>query len=207
MRESIVKRILARLDPTSDPEFARLNLGGSKCWSQKYPDVPSPDSRLSPQVLAAAWTCHDIYGEEMPRIAADLLEAGVDSPSLRQLAGEIHVTCSADVERLVAKAFRELDISYPLLDCQAQLLITRQIAREVIAGERGADTACTDLFVIWGRHAQVHDVSTLLTLSDEMIWDSEGQRFVVKETDQMLDIYARLGRLTDEQILAQDSTL
>jgi hypothetical protein len=52
----------------------------------------------------------------------------------------------------------------------------------------------------------ISDVSALLMLRDEIIWDSERQRFVLEETQQMLDTYARLGRLTDKQILAQDST-
>jgi len=71
----------------------------------------------------------------MPGIAADLLEAGFDSPSLRRLAGEI-ATCSADVEELVAKVIREFGLPYPMPEEQAQLIFARQLAREVIAGRR-----------------------------------------------------------------------
>jgi hypothetical protein len=71
----------------------------------------------------------------MPSIATDLLEAGYDSPSLRRLAGEMNVQCSADVEELV---FHELSAPYPLSETEARLILVRQLAREVIAGERNA---------------------------------------------------------------------
>ena len=71
----------------------------------------------------------------MPAIAADLLEAGYDTPSLRRLAGETLIRCSADAESLVKSVLRELGVTYPLSDRQARLLAARQVAREVIAGK------------------------------------------------------------------------
>lgn len=40
-------------------------------------------------------------------MAAELLEAGHDTPTLRRLAGEIGVGSSADVEPLVSRMFQE----------------------------------------------------------------------------------------------------
>ena len=44
----------------------------------------------------------------MPLVAADLLEAGYDTPSLRRLAGELNVASYSDVEPLVARMFPTL---------------------------------------------------------------------------------------------------
>lgn len=46
----------------------------------------------------------------MPSIAADLLEAGYDSPTLRRIAGEMNVSSSSDVEALVERMFREFEV-------------------------------------------------------------------------------------------------
>jgi hypothetical protein len=121
------------------PDDFRGLLTAAPCsFAERYPDVPKPEPRLSPKLLAARWSTHDFYGEHMPSIATDLLEAGYDSPSLRRLAGEMNVQCSADVEELVAKVFHELSAPYPLSETEARLILVRQLAREVIAGERNA---------------------------------------------------------------------
>jgi len=119
-------------------------------FAEEYPHVPKPDSDLSPQLLAARWVTHDLYGEDMPSIAADLLEAGFDTPALRRLAGEMTVECSADVENLVAKVFREFCVSYPLSESEANLICSRRIARGVIAGRRNAWAAASLIHAIWG---------------------------------------------------------
>ena len=135
MLRGLIDRFLRKLSPTAPPELSVLKLDPPRSWRGQYPDVPEPDSDLSVQLIAARWRCNDIYGEDMPGIAADLLEAGFDSPSLRRLAGEI-ATCSADVEELVAKVIREFGLPYPMPEEQAQLIFARQLAREVIAGRR-----------------------------------------------------------------------
>lgn len=39
-------------------------------------EIPQPDSLLTPILVAARWVSHDLYNEDMPGVAADLLEAG-----------------------------------------------------------------------------------------------------------------------------------
>ncbi len=80
----------------------------------KYTNVPAPDDPLTPISVAVRWTSHDLYGEEMPGIAADLLEKGFDSLSLRRLAGETKVHSRDDIEPLVNSTFRQLGVDYPL---------------------------------------------------------------------------------------------
>src|SRR5579859_1836679 len=88
--------------------------------------------------------------EDMPRVAADLLEAGYETPSLVRLAGEINVSSSADVEPLVALTFRELGVRYPITQTEADLIVSRHVAREVIAGQRNAWAAANYLEIVFG---------------------------------------------------------
>ena len=141
----------------------------------------------------------------MPSIAADLLETGLDSPTLRRLAGEMGARSSADVADLVAKMFREFNIPCPMPEKRAKLIITRQVAREVIAGERDPGRAAYYLeTAIWDSNWNTsnEDLATMFALNDELNWDPEYRRFRSLTTADLLDAFARLAKLTDEEILA-----
>ena len=101
-----------------------------------FPEVPPPDDPLSPPLLASRWVSGDLRGDDMPGIAADLLEAHYDSQSLRRLAGEMEASNSAGLEPLVGAMFKELGVNYPMSEREAKIIVSRQIAREVIAGTR-----------------------------------------------------------------------
>jgi hypothetical protein len=119
-------------------------------YSDRYPEVPEPEPRLSPTLLAARWASHDLYGEDMPSLAADLLESGLDTPSIRRLAGEMRVACSADVEEIVGRMFHELSVPYPISETEARANFALQVAREVIAGERNAWAAASHIEIgVW----------------------------------------------------------
>jgi len=205
VKEGLIQRFFARFNPQSAPDIVSLEIGVPRDISYKYPNVPSPESSLAPQLLAAAWKTHDLYGEDMPEIAADLLEAGYDTPSLRRLAGEIGITCSADVEDILAEVFRELNIRYPLSEMQATLIVSRQVAREVIAGRRDAGHAAAYFGhkTRWDSRAP-EDLRILFALNDELSWDPGRQRFVTPITGDFYDVFARIASITDEQIFAEE---
>jgi hypothetical protein len=46
-------------------------------------------------MVAARWVLGLIPSQELPQIATEALEAGLDSPALRELAGELHPTLDA----------------------------------------------------------------------------------------------------------------
>jgi hypothetical protein len=203
MKAGFIQKFLARFNAQSAPDIVSLEIGVPRDLSYKYPNVPPPDPVLSPQLLAAAWTCHDVYGEEMPAVAANLLEAGFDSPSLRRLAGEIGVACSADVEEIVAKTFRELNIRYPLSEMQARLIVSRQVAREVIGGRRDSERAARYLRseIGWDRRPP-GDLWNLFELLDDLVWNSGYLKFANANADDFFDTFARIAMMTDEQIFA-----
>jgi len=207
MKGGFFERLFAKFSLAGEPSFVHLNIEKTANFSQKYPNVPAPESKLSIKLLAAEWASHGIYGEDMPQVAANLLEAGYDSPSLRRLAGEMRVTCSADVEDLVRRTFRELGVPYPLSEKQAKLIVTRQVARLVIAGEYDPERAGTFLEIqIWGWSHETEDLSRLFALNDELTWSPEHRRPVALVRDDLVDAFARLALCTDEQIFAPDSS-
>jgi len=83
---------------------------------------------------------------ELPGIALDAIQAGYDSPSLRQLAGTSEHD-SHEANRLFAKAIRELDLPVPPAP-EAGLALSRDIAREVLSG---ASTPYEGAKRIWDR--------------------------------------------------------
>jgi hypothetical protein len=136
----------------------------------------------------------------MPSLAADLLENGADTPALRRLAGEMRVTCSADVEELVGETFRELSVPYPISEMHAKLIFTRQIAREVIAGERNAWAAASHLeIVIWGWNTENSDIQSIFDLRDQLNWDNVNRGKIPILTGELIKTFARLGSRTDQE--------
>ena len=81
---------------------------------------------------AAFWQLELLPSEDLPPIAANALEKGLDSPSLRILAGEMEKVASI-VGPLFLAALRELGI--PLPDpASAQMTAARFYARKIVDG-------------------------------------------------------------------------
>jgi hypothetical protein len=105
----------------------------------------------------------------MPRVAADMLEAGYDTPALRRLAGEIQVASSSDVEPLVTQVFHELGVAFPLSGVRARMVTSRQVAREVVAGLRNRWAAASHLeIVVWRWIAPDATLDALFSINDEI---------------------------------------
>jgi hypothetical protein len=142
--------MLRKLFTLNKEDLSGLYTDAPQSWAISYPDVPPPDGPNSPIALAARWASHDLYGEKMPEIALDLLEAGFDTPALRRLAGETLIKSTADAEPLVSRVFGELGVPYPLNENDARLWVTRQVSREVISGIRNPWAAASHLEIaIW----------------------------------------------------------
>jgi hypothetical protein len=84
------------------------------------------------ELLAALWTVNEIRSEELPPLAADLLEVGYDGKYLRRLAGETVAATRADVAELADKAFAQLGVPEPMDVAAANRLITRSLAEKVL---------------------------------------------------------------------------
>jgi hypothetical protein len=188
-------------DMTTREEFLDLYTSPPTSLAQAYPDVPAPAPSYSPSILAARWQSHDLYGEDMPRIAADLLEAGNDTPTIRRLPGEMNIRSSSDVENLVERMFREFAIRYPLSQEEANLILSRQIAREVIAGLHNPWAAANKLEIaIWGWHAPNSTLGTIFGINEAIDIEPKYRPPVEALKKELLDSFASLARLTDQEL-------
>jgi hypothetical protein len=183
-------------------DFLDLYTRPPNSLSALYPDIPPPDPPYCPRLLAARWTVHDLYGEDMPGIAADLLEAEHDTPTIRRLAGEMNVRSSSEVESLVERMFRELGTQYPLSQANANLFISRHIAREVIAGNRNPWAAANTLQItIWGWRAPNSTLGEIFGINDAIDIEPKYRPTLETLRNELLDSFASLARLTDEEVL------
>jgi len=189
-------------DVDAREDFLDLYTKPPTSLAASYPDVPVPDPSYSPRLLAAQWTVHDLYGEDMPRIAADLLEAGHDTPTTRRLAGEMNVRSSSDVESLMVRMFKEFAVRYPLSHTEANLIISRQIAREVIAGIRNPWAAANKLEIaIWGWHAPNSTLGAIFGINEAVDIELKYRPPLETLRNELLDCFASLARLTDEEVV------
>jgi hypothetical protein len=195
-------------DPSGAAAILRLHLKEPGPWVGHYPDVPPPEQRLSLEMFVARFVCGDIYGEDTPEMAADLLEAGYDTPSLRRLAGEMQVHDRADASAYIDRIAREAGLPVPFPLRQAQMLVTQHIARKVIAGQLDPWRAVGDFEETWGWRTdpQQSDIRLILAAADEFIWDQEAQRYRPVVDQDLVDAFARLARLGDEACLAANET-
>jgi hypothetical protein len=192
---------MIRTDMSVKEDFSDLYARMPISVAEKYPDVPAPDPPLSPDILAARWRSHDLYGEDMPRIAADLLEAGHDTPSLRRLAGEVNVRSSSEVEPLVQRVFNELGVHFPNTQDKANLIASRQIAREVISGIRNAWAAANHIEIaVWGWEPRHPILEPIFEINDEIDWLPQYRRSLESLETALLDSFASLARLTDQEL-------
>jgi hypothetical protein len=203
------KKIKSALNPSKPPELTTLfRVANPGQWTDyeralyalpvsyaaQFPDVPPPAPPTVPELIAARWVAGDIYAEKMPEVAADLLEAGFDTPSLRRLAGEWHASCRADVEELVAKMLSELGVQIPASEAEAKMLATRQIAREAIAGLKNPWKAATELESIWGYDLWHHEhLANIAQLLDEPHWDAGNGRRSAELIAEPVENLALLG--------------
>jgi hypothetical protein len=141
--------------------------------AKEYPWVPPPDDPLSPMILAARWAAHDLYVEDMPGIAADLLEKGFDSPALRRVAAEMNLDNSEAAEPQVGRMFGELGVLPRLEEEEAKLVVSRQVAREVVAGYRNAWSAANHLEIrVWRWVPPNPELGEVFSINDELSWEA-----------------------------------
>jgi len=165
--------------------------------AKAYPEVPPPDDSLSPMILAARWAAHDLYAEDMPGIAADLLEKGLDSPALKRVAAEMHLDSSEAAQPQVGRMFRELGILHRLGEDEAKLVVSRQVAREVIAGYRNAWSAASHLeIVVWSWVSPNPELGKIFSINDELQWEARYRRSLSDLRCALIAAFVRVAMMT-----------
>jgi len=119
-------------------------------------------------MVAAKWVLGLIPSEALPRIATAALEAGLDSPSLRQLAGELHPTLGTEGP-LFEEILDEIGVGIPDRS-RAGLVLARAHAADITTGTLSPyEGACQ----IWSIESDVEGL--LPDLGSFVYWASEWQ--------------------------------
>jgi hypothetical protein len=196
MQDSFLYRVLAKLAPAERPIPQTIYTDPPESAAETFPEIPLPDDPLSPSLIASRWVTGDLRGENMPGIAADLLEIGYDSRSLRRLAGEMEASNSAALEPLVGAMFRELGVNYPMPEREAKIIVSRQIAREVIAGKRNPWAAANHLEIsIWNWVPETAELELIFSINDEVDWNSNEKRAFPELKAALTKAFAQLASL------------
>jgi hypothetical protein len=87
------------------------------------------------QPTAVAWkyVVGLVFPEDLPMVAAGLLAAGYDSPSLRDLAGRSRRADTEEVDQLLRNAMEEFGVVFPG-DETAERCLLHHLASELSAG-------------------------------------------------------------------------
>ena len=187
-------------DPDSLTDYQRAFIVPPTSYSEEFPNIPKPKALTELDLLAARWASGEIWPEKMPGIAADLLESGLDSPSLCRLAGEMHVRRMADVQEIVEKMFRELGVELPASEFAARQHTSVQIAREVIAGMRNPWKAAAELDRIWTYEIWHHkDLCDIAQLLEELDCPTIAHGGLPQLTTELIEVFTRLGAPTDRE--------
>lgn len=88
---------------------------------------------MNPKIIAARWALGQLPSEQLPSIALQWLEAGLDSTTLRILAGETNPIMS-EVGPMFDDVLEELNISIPT-STEAVAQLVSEVAQNIVDGE------------------------------------------------------------------------
>jgi hypothetical protein len=159
------------------------------------PNAPPPMSPLDPVLIAARWVCEDLLPENVPAIAVDLIEAGYEQPAVYRVAAEDRVTSRAQIERLLQEIFSAVGAAYPMPLRQARQVMSRQIAREVLAELKDPWNAALQLDRLVP-HWETDDENVLAVydIADEASWDSGYGRDQSVLESELIEVFWKLAR-------------
>ena len=105
------------------------------------------------------------------------------------------------MEALLERMFREFAIKYPLPKTDAKLIVSRQIAREVIAGIRNPWVAANKLELsIWNWDAPNTTLGQIFGINGAIDVEPMYRPTLEVLQKELLDSFADLARLTDEDL-------
>lgn len=119
-------------------------------------------------LVASKWVLGRISSEALPQIAADLLEAGLDTPSLRRLAGEMRATLG-ETGLLFEEILDELGVAIPDRS-RAGRVLARTYAAQITEGSMAAYDGARQ---IWQIQIEVEGLTP--ELGPFVYWASEWQ--------------------------------
>jgi hypothetical protein len=92
--------------------------------------------------------------------------------------------------------FRELGVNYPMSEREAKIIVSQQIAREVIAGKRNAWVEANHLEIaIWNGVPETPELELIFSINDEVDWNSKEKRTLPELKAALTGAFAQLASL------------
>ena len=108
-----------------------------------------------------------IASDDMPKVAWDALEAGLDGPAIRRLAALVQPTYF-EVAEVLPRAKKELGLGEISIG-EAALRVAKQMAKEILRSGDDPLRHVHDFESLWSRSNYPHEISSLGTLRDD-VW-------------------------------------
>ena len=103
---------------------------------------------------------------DMPQIAWDAMEAGLDGPAIRRLAALVHPTYF-EVAEVMPRVMQELELSHITIG-EAALRIAKGLAREILGKGEDPLRHLRTFEALWIRSEYAEEIRPLGTLDDEI---------------------------------------
>jgi hypothetical protein len=117
--------------------------------------------------IEARLTLDLIASRDMPKIAWDALEAGLDGPATRRLSA-LDRPNYFEVAEVLPDVKRELELS-PISVGEAAVRVARHIAEDLLSSGDDPLKHLRDFESLWVRSGYAHEISVLGTLYDD-VW-------------------------------------
>jgi hypothetical protein len=98
------------------------------------------------EVAAARWSLDHLKCHQLPQIAYEWLQAGLDTPALRVLAGE-HDPIMSEVGPLFVRVLEELDVAIPAPP-QAARQLARRVAQEITRSSKSPYEGAREIWML-----------------------------------------------------------
>jgi hypothetical protein len=150
------------------------------------------------ETAAALWVLRHLPTKDLPSVAVDALEIGIDSSALRILAGERDPDVG-ELERLFTRALEEAEIAIPSRSV-AMMKVARCYAEMIVAGDLSAYRGAS---AIWWELCIEEDAPERLRVFKGLASEYEDFEYRVKQDSQAGQILSEI----EAQILLEARSL
>ena len=138
-------------------------------WNSDYPLTGNLE------LAAALHSLHEILTDDLPLVATKALEEGLDSPSLRMLAGTT-TSSGFEIDELLTRTLSELGLR-PMNPQRAQRVLARFRARQIVDGKVDPVVGAENVYRTYLPEYPDETIE-FLRLSDEASYDPQNRREV-----------------------------
>ena len=138
---------------------------------------------MNPETAVALWALNRLPSEQLPVVAYQWLEAGLDSPTLRILAGERDPIMS-EVGPMFYDVLEELEFAIPTRG-EAVALLASEVAQRIVNGTVSPYEGADQIGDLWIQYASIDGVDLsrdigILAIEYECFLERPGLSFLEK---------------------------